>query len=135
MSNSPLKNTRQGAILVIVLVCVAIASITFMSIAKVVSAQRRSTQKEAWRVEATWLAESGLERAAWRLTAEPDYTGETWTLAADQLDAAEGAVVEIRVETIPEQPNRRLVHVRADYPDHPQHRSRQSKQVVVELQP
>ncbi|MHC4179342.1 MAG: hypothetical protein ACYSWU_17655, partial [Planctomycetota bacterium] len=61
------------------------------------------------------------------------YAGETWTLSADQLGGSEVAVVTIGVETVPEQLNRRLVRVQADYPDHPQHRSRQTKQVWVQL--
>jgi hypothetical protein len=89
--------------------------------------------EQACQVQAAWLAESGLERAAWRLAAEADYAGETWALSADQLAAADPAVVQIRVETMPEQPHRRVVHVQADYPDHPQHRARESKQAVVEL--
>jgi len=126
---------RRGAVLVMVLVCMMVALVILTSLVKLAAAGRRMTDRQAWQVQASWLAESGLERAAWRLAADADYTGETWTLSADQLAAADAAVVRIEVETIPEQPNRRLVRIRADYPDHPQHRSRQSKQAVVQLAP
>ena len=118
-----------------VLVCMMVALVILTSLVTLAAAGRRMTDRQAWQVQATWLAESGLERAAWRLAADADYTGETWTLSAGQMAAADAAVVRIEVETIPEQPNRRLVRVRADYPDHPQHRARQTKQAVVQLAP
>ena len=127
------SHTRYGAILIIVLACVAIASIVFMSIAKVVGAQRRSTQKEVWRMEATWLAESGLQRAAARLADDADYSGETWNLTAEQLGLADAAVVKIEIDALPDAPNQRTVRVRADYPNHPQHRCRYTKSVAVWL--
>ena len=126
---------RRGAVLVMVLVCMMVALVILTSLVKLAAAGRRMTDRQAWQVQASWLAESGLERAAWRLAADADYAGETWTLSADQMAAADAAVVRIEVETIPEQPNRRLVRVRADYPDHPQHRARQTKQAVVQLAP
>ena len=128
------RRRRQGVVLVVVIVCVMVAAVVFTSIVKLAAAQRRMIDRQSWQMQATWLAESGLERAAWRLAADPNYPGETWTLPADQLAGTDGAVVKINVETIPELPNRRLVRIRADYPDHPQHRSRQSKQAVVQLQ-
>ena len=124
---------RRGAVLVMVLVCAMVALAILVSLVKLAAAGRRMVDQQSWQVQAVWLAESGLERAAWRLAADADYKGETWTLPADQLAAADAAVVQIRVETIPEQPNRRLVRVRADYPDHPTNRVRLSKQAVVEL--
>jgi Tfp pilus assembly protein PilV len=123
-----------------VLICVMVALAILLSLVKLAAAGRRMVDQQSWQVQAVWLAESGLERAAWRLAADGDYPGETWTLPADQLavdqsfaSVPDAAVVQIRVETIPEQPNRRLVRVQADYPDHPQHRARESAQAVVEL--
>lgn len=129
------NSRRRGAVLVMVLVCMMVALVILTSLVKLAAAGRRMTDRQAWQVQATWLAESGLERAAWRLAADANYKGETWTLSADQMAAADAAVVRIEVETIPEQPNRRLVRVRADYPDHPQHRARQTKQAVVQRAP
>jgi len=116
-----------------VLVCAMVALAILVSMVKLAAADRRMVDQQSWQVQAAWLAESGLERAAWRLAADADYKGETWTLPTVQVAATDAAVVRIQVETIPEQPNRRLVRVQADYPDHPQHRARESKQAVLEL--
>ena len=135
--NNPLPNAahrrRQGTILVVVIGGAMVALVIFTSIVKLAAAGRRMADQRAWQIQATYLAESALERAAWRLGADDGYTGETWNLSADELAGQDGAAVEIQVETIPEQPNRRLVRIRADYPDHPRHRARQSKQAVVQL--
>ena len=116
-----------------VIVCAMVTLAIFISILKLAAAGRKMSHQRAWQVQATWLAESALERAAWRLAADAGYQGETWTLSAEEIGGAEAALVEIRVESITEQPNRRLVRIQADYPDHPQHRARQSKQAVVRV--
>jgi len=125
---------RRGAVLLVAIVCIAVASVIFLSLLRLSVAERRRVETEAWQVQAAWLAESGIERAAARLAADPEYQGETWALPADLLGGRYDAVVKIRVETIPDDEPRRLVHVEADYPDDPQNRARRSKQVVMEVE-
>ena len=127
------RKPRRAAVLIITLVCVAVASSMLVSLAKNVVAGRRLMQNESRRLQAIWLAESALERAVWRLAADAAYRGETWTLSAEQLAGNHRGVVKIEVQTIPEQPDHRLVRVWADYPDHPQHRVRQHKEARVSL--
>ena len=115
------------------LVCVAIVTMLFASIVRLSGTRRQSLQTRQRQAQAAWLAESGLERAAWRLGQDAEYSGETWNLSAEQLGAADSAVVRIEVEAFPEQPGRRVIRVRADYPDHPVHRGRVSKRAVVRL--
>ena len=124
---------RRGVILVAVIVCTAVASMIFLSTVKTVAAGRRMMQEQSWRLQAAWLAESGLERAAARLAADPGYQGETWNVPAEQLAGSDAAVVNIEVQPAGEQPDLRLVSVRADYPDHPRHRARQTKRALVQL--
>ena len=124
---------RRGAVLVVVLVCLAVAAAMFVVLVKLAAAGRQSMQAQCWRMQAQWLAESGLERAAARLAADAKYTNETWTIAAEELGGDAAGVVRIRAEAVADQPNRRLVSVEADYPDDPQHRVRCNKQIVVDV--
>lgn len=126
---------RRGAALIVALVAIAVATVVFMSTLRLAVAEREALQVEAWRAQAAWLVESGLERAAAKLAADPQYQGETWRVAGAALGGKLGAAVQIDVQPLPDQPERRSVHVRADYPDHPQRRARQSKQVVIEVRP
>jgi len=124
---------HRGAVLLVAVVLIAVASVIFLSLLRLSVAQRGRVESEAWQLQAAWLAESALERAAARLADEPDYQGETWTLSAEDLGTRHGAAVTIQTETMAEQRQRRLIRVEADYPDRPQRRARCSKQVVVEV--
>lgn len=127
------RQTRRGAVLIAALVCVAVAAVVFMSALKIASSQRQRMETELWQLQAVWLAESGLDRAAERLAAKPDFSGETWSIPAEQLGGSYAAVVRIRVESVRDQPNSRLVRVEADYPDHPQDRARESRETIVHV--
>ncbi len=126
---------RRGVVLLVGIVCLAVASVLFLSLLRLSVAERHRVDTEAWQLQAAWLAESGLERAAARLAADPEYQGETWSLPADVLGTQDDAAVRIQVENVPDDPHRRTVRVEADYPDHPQRRARYSKQVVFHVQP
>ncbi len=119
--------------MLVAVVCIAVASVIFLSLLRLSVAERTRVETEAWQVQAAWLAESALERAAARLADDPDYQGETWNLSADDLGTRYGAAVTIQAETIPERKQRRLIRVEADYPDRSQRRARRSKQLVVEV--
>ena len=86
-------------------------------------------------LQAEWLAESGLERAAVRLAEAPDYRGETWQVPAADLGGPWSGTVTIAVEPVAAQPARRTVRVQADYPDGVEPRARRRKHATVELGP
>ena len=125
-----LPKNRRGTILVVILVCFVVASVVFTLLLKSVAAERRAMETRLWSAQAQWLAEAALERAAARLAADANYTGETWTIPAEELDGNSG-VARIRVEAIADRPGHRQVSVEADYPDDPQHRSRCTKQIEM----
>jgi len=121
----------RGAVIVVVLVCFGLVAVLLASAVRLTVAGRQMAQRQWCEVQAAWLAESGLERAAARLVADPSYAGETWQLTAEQLGLPNPARVEIRVSQAPGHSNRRLTHVQADYPDDPLHRSRHSRDELI----
>jgi hypothetical protein len=128
------RGRRRGAILVVALVCVAVATAAMVCLVQMAIGQRSLVRAEALRLQCCWLAESALDRAAWRLASDPKYPGETWNLPAAALGGSDGAAVTIQVEPVPDRSLHRLVRVRADYPDSAD-RVRLSKQAVLELKP
>lgn len=142
MGRCDFQRRQRGAILIVVLVCLAVAAAISVTVVRQIAAERQAVQMNYRSVQALWLAEAGLERAAARLAADPKYNGETWAIPAMELVADEGkrgqspsagtAVVKIQVETIADQPERRSVRVEADYSDAPERRCRQIKQIVVD---
>ncbi len=133
MADRNRRRPRRGAVLIVVMVCLAVATVLLVSIVKMAAVDRRATRTEAWRTQAAWLAESALERAASRLASDNTYAGETWTVTAEESTVAEPGLVEISIEPVPDRPDLRRVHVRADYPNHARHRARQSKQLIVQV--
>ncbi len=134
MSHPPSLNRalRRGGVMIIVLACLAVAGIMMVTLVRFAAVQRTQIQSAAWEEQARWLAISAEERAAARLAANPEYRGETWSVAAEALSGRDGASVKIEVEAIPDQPARRRVSIRADVPDHPDRAHRHVRQVVIE---
>ncbi len=126
------QRRRSGAILVVVLVCLAVAATLSVVVVRQIAAERRAVQMNYRSLQAVWLAEGGIERAVARLAADPKYAGETWPIAAKELAADDSAVVRIQVETIAGHPERRSLRIEADYADAPAYRCRKVKQILVD---
>ena len=91
---------------------------------------------EERRLQAEWLAESGVARAAARVAAErDDYRGETWEITAAALGASDPGRVAIVVAPVKGDDRHRRVDVRADYPVESSRRARVSRSVLVEVGP
>jgi Tfp pilus assembly protein PilX len=127
----------RGMISVAALVCLLVMTLICGSLLRTIQTQRALVRSEERRLQAEWLAESGLERAYVRLANDPAYTGETWTLSADQLGGMDAGSVTISVGAGPEHGgvSQRLVSVQADYPGDPPRRVRVRRQATVEVAP
>ena len=93
------NRTDGGFVLAIVLVCltVIVLALTAM-LGRMSQGHRQAVEREQY-IQANWLAESALERAAAQLRRDSTYRGERWRIESDQL-AGRGAVdVVIEIET------------------------------------
>ena len=88
----------RGAILVVIIVCFVVAATLFVLLARSAVAERRAAETRYWSLQAQWLGEAALERAAARLATDPKYDGETWTVPAEEFAGNQGGVVKIGVE-------------------------------------
>ncbi len=125
------QRRRRGAVLVMALACLVMAAAISVVVVRQIAMERRAAQMNQRSLQALWLAEAGVERAAARLAADAKYAGETWIIPARELAAGESAVATIHVETIPGRPERRSVRVEADYADAADFHCRQAKRIVV----
>ena len=128
----PIPPSRRGAVLIVVLVCLALATALFVLVVKQAVAERRTIDRSHNTLQSLWLAEAGIERAAARLATEEDYAGETWIVSGQQLAGSDDAVVRIQVEKIADRPEQRSVRVETDYPNNPEHRCRRVKQILMD---
>jgi Tfp pilus assembly protein PilX len=132
--------SSRGLTVVVVLVCLIIITLVSGSVLKIGLAQRELARAQERRLQAEWLAESGAQRALARLSADSTYTGETWSVSAQDLGQSEqasesAATVAIAVERVAADPGRRQVLVRADYPRDPPRRARHTREFMIDLKP
>lgn len=88
---------RSGVILICVLTCTLI-SLSLAAAAMHLSLHALRVSKQTLRLRQTqWLLDAGVQRAR-QSVLQQDYSGESWSLAAEQL-AGEPALVTIEIET------------------------------------
>jgi len=127
------RSAPRGAVLLIAMVCVAIASLVSISLLRLALAQEDAIRTDTRQLQASWLAESAVDRAAARLRADDAYQGETWILPAQLLFDAGDAAIDIKILAVAGRPQLRRIEVQVDYPANAEFRSRQSKSVMITL--
>jgi Tfp pilus assembly protein PilX len=127
------NHNRRGAILLVVLVCLIVITLMCVALLRQGIMGRGQVQSEERRVQARWLAESGLERAASRLASDAGYQGESWKIKSDAIGGRWPGLVTITVASVKGHPARRLVQVQADYPSDATLRARERAQAMIEL--
>jgi hypothetical protein len=131
MGSASNRPRYRGTALILVLVGLAVTTLIFMAAIKMILIQRKTIELNSRQIQARWLAESGVERAAARLAADAKYEGETWNISAQELGGRDGGKVNIKVEEVPDKPDHRKVHIEADYPTEPELRARETRDVTL----
>ena len=132
------RGGQQRAIIsVAALVCLLVMTVICGSLLRLVHSERTLVRNQERTLQADWLAESALERAALRLSDDPEYRGETWSLSASDLGGQTPGVVTINVERLRDTAgsNRRRVTVQADFPIDPPQRIRSRGQAMADIGP
>lgn len=104
------RRSPRGTIAVLVLVAMVTAVLVAMAALHRTGRQYELNKIHAYENQAAAIAESALDLARTRLAADPDYSGETWQIAADQIPLDEPAQVTIAV-TQADSPNRRQIDI------------------------
>ena len=125
-------SSRRGSILVAALVCLAIVTLIMLSVFKTSLSQRHQIRLEEQQVQAELIAESGLERAVARLQKDDGYTGEDWTIDAEQLDARNAALAKIKVTN---SNNQVSIAVTVKFPQGSMKPSQAARELTLELTP
>lgn len=106
---------RSGTVLVAALVCLLIVMTMLGSMLQGTLRARRQLHTQRDRRQAELLLQAGADRAAFRLSSESNYRGETWTLPADTIvGTGDGQVTVAASRESDEQPWQ--VRVVAEYP-------------------
>lgn len=126
------SSRRSGAILAAALVCLAVVILIGSSLITTVLRQHRQQEQEQAVLQAFWLAESGVQRAADRLAAARDYVGETWQVDDAALHGQSPGVVVIRVESTKDDETSRQIIVEAQCGPDPLQRVVQRRAIAIQ---
>jgi type II secretory pathway component PulK len=124
---------RPGFALLAVMCCLIAVSFLVVNWLKTASFERDRLRAAERRLQADWLVEAAIERAAANLAKNENYSGETWKIAAADLGGADAAAVEIKVSSKSKRAEERTIRVSADFPVEPLHRVRSTKEIVVDI--
>ena len=94
------RRSRTASILVCVLVCLAVATALVTATLQSALRARRDVRAQRQLRQTELLLEGGVQRAAQRLSANADYTGETWDLAAESVPGYDSAQIKITVSSV-----------------------------------
>jgi Tfp pilus assembly protein PilX len=125
------RKQRRGVILVVVIVCLMVTAAIVICLVRQLNMSRQMQQASHDSVQAGWLAEAGVERAAARLAANAAYAGETWQIAATELGGNDAAEVRIKADRLAGRSDQWKIRVEADYPIVPAFRCRRMKEIVI----
>jgi Tfp pilus assembly protein PilX len=126
------RGRRSGSGLVVALVTLLVITSIMGSIMHARLAELRQTRQTAIQVQAQWLADAAVERAAARLSADTKYAGESWKidLPGSNSGTELRGTVEIRIERGDSEKSTQIV-VQANYPDDSQRRVSAQRAVSV----
>jgi hypothetical protein len=127
------RNDRRAVLVLSVLASLALVMLLAGSWLRVIAIQKRQLAAQQQRLQAEYLAEAALARAAAHLAANPDYAGETISPTAESLASAAGAKVTIRVRALDADPRARAVAVSAEFPAGGHDRAVRSKEQTIHL--
>lgn len=110
------RKRSRGVAMIAVLAMMMIVGGFSLTIVRSLAARRQMLRGEEQRIQAEWLAEAGLERAAAKLRATGGAVPETWDIPDEELgDRGAGRVTIRWDEATPDTLDRR-VHIEAEYP-------------------
>ena len=112
-------HSARGAAMVFALIALLIASMIIGSLMRTASRSHRQLKRDEYRLQASFLADAGCDRAQLLLQQNPDFQSGEWQIPAGRLAPGRAAIVQMSVTTDPDHPEERIIAAVARYPiDH-----------------
>jgi Tfp pilus assembly protein PilX len=126
---------HRGTALAVALCTLLIVMLIAGAVVRMLVASQRQTRRNQDELQAQWLGDAALLRAAAQLHVQADYTGETWRPLIGAAAADRRGVAEIRVEHDVSRRDLRRVVVVAHYPDHEWQRATAERERTLTIRP
>lgn len=122
------RSPRQGAILVVALVCLLVVASLVAAMFEASLRNRRQLRSERDRRQTELFVQAGIDRAAYRLSQDNQYRGENWSPTTTLPDLQ--AELTIRI-LAPDDDHDWQLHVVAEYPLGGPHSIRRSQTLAL----
>lgn len=133
VSTSRISHRRAGAILVVFVVLLLLASMTVGVLLQVTMQQRGAVKSASLQTQAEWILQSAANRAAVKLRQDANWNGETWKLTAEELQQTNDASAVIDISKDANKPSRRQAQITVLYPAEDAQRVRLQREYVIDL--
>lgn len=127
------RRNRQGTVLVIFMISLAMLSMTAAAMLRVTLLQRSMVRNNELRIQSEWLFQSAVVRASSQLKSNAEYSGEEWNISAESLGQTSNAVAKISIETVEGKTNERQASITVIYPPDDTERATVSRSVTISL--
>lgn len=118
--------------MVVAIVALLLISTICFSLVRWALAATQQAERQQWRVQSVWLAESALSNATTRLRDDPDYAGQAWN-SGEITGRMPSSRVRLQIKTDPNDKRRRIIDAIADVPDDPTDRVRTQRTLNLTL--
>jgi hypothetical protein len=129
-ASSGSNRSRRGVVLAAAVACLFLTVLLSAGLAVSAVHRYRQLERQERDLQAAWLAESAVQRARALVRLNPDYTGETWLVPAEELNSQYSGTIVIAVAADDANAKRRRATIEAHYPDEPVNRTRVVKEIV-----
>jgi len=139
----PLKNRREvrsarrqrrsGSLLIPVMAVLTLLMMLLGVWLKNLAMGRQEIRQQQHQVQADYLVQSAVNRATARLHADAAYAGETWQIEPQALSGNDPVSVIIKVESVADRPQERLVQARVQLPSQGPARTQRTQKTKITL--
>jgi len=119
--------------MIIALVTLLVVTLMAATLLKSLLLLHRQSRRSEQQLQAVWLAEAALDRAAAMIASDEKFTRETWSVDLQINAPASRGIAEIKIETLTDQPRERRITIVARYPDDPVQRAQVERTLVITL--
>ena len=117
--------------MICVVACLAVVTLVLGGMLKATLLTMRQVRTERHLRQTEWLVQAGAERAAFRLASDGQYSGEEWSLSADEIVGSDPGLVTISVSR--DSPDRASVRVVAEFPSGNDASIRRTREFLISL--
>ena len=122
---------RRGTAMIVAIVALVLVTAICFSLVRITLAAAEQAQRQQWRRQALWLAESALAQAAVRLRSDEEFSGDTWDVRLPDAAGEQEGRVQIEITSSADQPRERAVTATAEVPRHPTDRVRITRTLTL----